>query len=296
MFSRKGTDKPMPKSKLLMIDMLIIVVGTFLYATSVVVFSAPNNIAAGGVSGIATLLNYLFPKVNIGLASFVMNIPLVIVGFWKLGKEFMIKTFFSLILFTLFTDYVLVNIPVYTGNMLLAGVFGGVLIGTGLGMILWRAGSTGGTDILCKVLQKSFPHMKLGVITFMVDCVVIVTSAFVYQSLEAALYALINVFVASKCIDMVMYGFDVTKTMLIITEHYEEVSDYITHTMERGATLVSGKGAYTGTERPFIISAVSQSEYVTLTRRVKEIDPKAFIIVMASAEIYGEGFKESLEK
>lgn len=286
----------MPKSKMLILDMVIIIIGSFLYAVSTVVFSAPNNIAPGGVSGIATMLNYLFPNINIGMASLVMNIPLVIVGFIKLGKEFMAKTFVSLISYTVFADYVLAKFPVYTGNMLLASVFGGVLIGLGLGLILWRAGSSGGTDIICKLLQKALLHMKMGIITFAVDCVVLICSAFVYDSLEVVLYALINVFVASKCIDMVMYGFDVSKTMMIISEHSDEISEYITKTMERGATLVDARGAYTGDKKPFIISAVSQSEYVVLTRKVKEIDPKAFIIVMTSAEIYGEGFKESLEK
>ncbi len=296
MFSKKGTDKPIPKKKLFFIDIAIIIVGSFLYAVSTVVFSAPNNIAPGGVSGIAIMINFLFPDINIGMASFVMNIPLVIVGFWKLGKEFMIKTFISLISYTVFADYVLAKVPVYTGNMLLASVFGGVLIGLGLGLIMWRAGSSGGTDIVCKLLLKAMPHLKLGAITFAVDCVVLLCSAFVYGSLEAVLYALINVFVASKCIDMVMYGFDVSKTMFIVSEHGQEIASYITDTMERGATLLEAKGAYTGDKKPFIISAVSQSEYVTLARKVRSIDPKAFIIVMTSAEIYGEGFLESLEK
>ena len=296
MFWRKATDKPMSRTALIVWDTVLVIFGTFLYAVSVVVFSAPNQIAPGGVSGIATLINFVFPQVSIGFASLVMNIPLMLLGFFKLGKEFMVKTCISLVTFTVFTDYVLADMPVYTGNMLLASVFGGVLMGVGIGLIMWRLGSTGGTDIICKLLQKSMPHLKMGVISFAVDFVVIVISAFVYQTMEAALYAIISVFVFSRAMDIVMYGFDVSKTMLIISEHCDEIAHYITDDMNRGATLVDGIGAYTRQKRPFLICAVSQSEYMTLTRRVKEIDPTAFIIVMASAEIYGEGFKESLEK
>lgn len=294
LFGRNG--KPMSKAATMVWDILIVIFGTFLYALSVVLFFAPNQIAPGGVGGIATLINYVFPNVNIGIASFVINVPLMFLGFWKLGREFMAKTCLSLVVFTLFTDWVLIDIPVYTGNMLLASVFGGVLMGLGLGLILWRLGSTGGTDIVCKLLQRAMPHIKFGAISFAVDCVVILISAFVYHTMEAALYAIISVFVFSRVMDGVMYGFDVSKTMLIISEHSREIADYIIKDMDRGATLVDGVGAYTGNKSQFVISAVSQSEYVTLTRRVKEIDSRAFIIVMASAEIYGEGFKESLEK
>ncbi len=296
MFTRKGTDKPMSRPMVMLWDVIMIVIGTFLYAVSVVVFSAPNNIAPGGVSGIATLINYLFPNFSIGNISFVLNIPLVFLGIFKLGKEFMLKTGLSLVLFTIFADYVLADIPEYTGNMLLASVFGGVLIGLGLGLIMWRAGSTGGTDIICKIVQQKMPHLRMGSVILLVDFIIIASSAVIYGTLEAALYALINVFVCARCMDAVIYGFDVSKTMLIISEHCDEISQYITGSMERGATLVDGKGAYTGEKRPFIISAVSQTEYVTLTRKIKEIDPKAFIIVTTSAEIYGEGFIESLEK
>lgn len=295
MLFKKGNDIPKSTWLIWAWDSIVIIAGTFLYSLSVVLFTAPNQIAPGGVSGIATLINYLMPWANIGIVSLIINIPLMIFGFVKLGKEFMIKTGISLVFFTIFTDYVLAKIPAYTGNMLLAAVFGGVLMGLGIGLVFWRTGSTGGSDIVVKILQKAIPHVKLGVISFVIDATVIIAAAFVYGTLEAALYALICVYASSKCINLVMYGFDVSKTLIIISDAADEISQAILHSFDRGATLVDGKGAYTKEKRPFIICAVTQGEYVQLTRLVKKIDPKAFVIVMTSGEVVGEGFKESLE-
>ncbi len=296
MFLSNAPGKQMSPKATFSLDVLITIIGTFLYSLSVVMFTAPNQIAPGGVSGISTVINYLLPWANIGAVSFLINVPLVILGFIKLGKDFMIKTGISLVFFTIFTDYVLADLPPYTGNMLLASVFGGALMGIGLGLILWRAGSSGGSDIICKIMQKSMPHIKMGTITFITDFMVIVVAAFIYGTLEAALYAIICVFVCSKCIDLVIYGFDVSKTMIIISDHLEEISAHIIEKMERGATIVEATGAYTGERRPFILCAVSQKEYVQLARIVKQIDPRAFMIVMNSGEIIGEGFRESLDK
>lgn len=272
------------------VDIICIVVGGVIYSTGLHCFSAPNEIAAGGVAGISTLINAT-GGLNIGLLYGLINIPLIIVGFIFLGKKMMIKTFISVLVVSFFTDYGLANVPVYeNGDRMLAAVFAGVLFGVGLGIVYVREATSGGTDIINKIINKYFPHISVGAAMMATDAVIIGTSMIVFKSIEAGLYALIAIFICSKVLDMILYGSFEGKMLLIFSDKYEEISEYVMTALDRGLTWLNGTGAYSKTDKKIICCAVHKSEYAKVKRRVKEIDPKAFIIITDAGEVLGEGF------
>lgn len=272
------------------VDMLIAAVGSFLFALSIHFFTSPNQIAPGGVTGIATILNSLF-GLPIGVVTSVINIPILILGYFNVGKRFLVKTILTLITFTFWSDIVLRNFPVFTEDKLLAAIFGGVIMGTGIGLILSRGASTGGTDITNKIIGMRLPHLKIGKITFMSDLVVVTISAIVYQSIKPALYALVCLYISSIAVDVVLYGFDVCKFIYVISDKADAISQQIIVDMHRGATILRSYGAFTKEERPTVMVAVRQNEYYRIKKIIHQIDPNAFMIVTPASEIVGAGFK-----
>lgn len=272
------------------IDMLIATVGSFLFALSIHFFTSPNQIAPGGITGIATILNSLF-GLPIGVVTSVINIPILILGYFNVGKRFLVKTILTLITFTFWSDVVLRNFPVFTEDKLLAAIFGGVIMGTGIGLILSRGASTGGTDITNKIIGMRLPHLKIGKITFMSDLVVVTISAIVYQSIKPALYALVCLYISSIAVDVVLYGFDVCKFIYVISDKADAISQQIIVDMHRGATILRSYGAFTKEERPTVMVAVRQNEYYRIKKIIHQIDPNAFMIVTPASEIVGAGFK-----
>lgn len=276
----------------LTIDILATIAGTFLFALSVHYFNSPNKIAPGGLSGLATIIHGVLPDVPIGGLTLLFNLPIMVFGFINLGKRFMFKTLISLGSFTLFTDYLLVSLPTYTNDRLLAAIFGGVLMGTGIGIMFSRGSSSGGMDIVNKIIAKRLPHMKLGRITFMGDLVVVTISAIVFQSVEPALYALIALYISSLALDMVLYGFNVCKFIYVVSDKADEISGEVIVQMHRGATIMRSYGAYTKQDRPTLMVAVRQNEYYKIKKIVHAIDPTAFMIVTPASEIVGAGFSK----
>lgn len=273
-------------------DGILILFGTALFALSTYYFITPAAVAPGGVSGIAILVNYAFGA-PIGFVTAAINLPLLIIGWKRLGREFLWKTLLSVAAFTVFYDYVFVpvGLPVYEGERLMACLFGGVLMGAGLGIVFWCAGSTGGTDIITKLLQRKFPHLQLGRIMMMLDFVIIAVSVFVFGSIESALYAVIVIFVSSQLIDAVVYSGDKGKLIYAFSSHYREISDEIIQKLDRSVTLLKGEGGYTGHPREVVLCALRTSEYHKVKKIIRHIDPDAFIIVSDSSEVMGEGFK-----
>lgn len=283
-----------PKRKLnkvesLILDYLTIAVGAFIFAVGMHCFTAPNQMAPGGVTGIATIVNYA-AKVPIGLITVLINVPIMIFGFWHLGKKFMFKSIFSVISFTVFIDYVLAEVPVYTNDKILASIFGGVMMGIGIGLQLTRGGSSGGMDIVNKIISKRVPHIKLGQIIFASDLVIVTISIFVFKSVEPALYALVALYISSVSLDMVLYGFNVCKFVYIISEKAPEISKCIIEELHRGATILESTGAYTGEKRPTVMVAIRQNEYYMMKKIIARNDPDAFVIVTSATEIMGVGF------
>ena len=268
----------------------LVLLGTAIYALGVYLFTAPTQIAPGGVSGAATVINFL-TGAPIGLLTAIINIPLVIMGWNYLGRSFIVRTLLSVVAFTLLYDYLFVYIPPYVGNKLLAGVFGGVLIGIGVGVTFLGEGSTGGLDISSKMIQKRFPHLKISMLVFASDMAVILFSAIAYRDIDSAMYAAISMYVQAKCIDLVLYGFDTGRMMVIITRKGEDITGRILSTMDRGVTRIESRGGYSGQDNETLLCAVRQSEYHTLKGIVRDVDPGAFMMAVTASEVVGDGFK-----
>lgn len=279
------------KAGTLFFDYLVIFAGAVLYGISVAMFTSPNNVAPGGLTGVATMLNYMF-SLPIGIMIFVMNIPLFIWGFIENGKGFLTRTLVATALVSVMIDVLTPILPAYTGDTILAAGFGGVLNGLGLGLIFYRGGSTGGTDIIALNLHKHFPFISTGTIILVSDILVLLMVFFVYHSIENVLYALLVIFISIKVIDAVSYGTSRGngKLMFVISDNYEEVSVNIMKNLKRGVTYLNGEGAYSSKDKKVIMCAVRPQEVYKITSGIKNVDPNAFIIVTTAGAIKGRGF------
>lgn len=278
------------KTKRLVLDSGFYVLGSVLYALSVNVFSAPNQIAPGGVTGVATLLNYAF-HLPIGTMILVINLPLFIAAWRKCGKAFTVRTVIVTVLSSLVIDISEKFLPVFRGDKILVALFGGLLAGAGLGLIYMRGATTGGSEIVARLLERKLRHIPIGRLILLVDALVVATSALVYKQLESALYAMVLIFVSSLVMDALVYGGDSGKMLLVMTSKEELVAKTVLEKMGRGVTMLNATGAYTGREKRVLLCAVRRSEVYHLRTIVQDIDPHAFMIVVSTEEVLGEGFK-----
>lgn len=275
------------------IDIAVIIAGSGVYALGVHCFTAPNNIAPGGVTGLATIVSFV-TDLNIGILITLMNIPLLIAGFFLLNRGTMIKTLIGVVVLSVMTDWLLKDVPVYvadSGGGILAAIFGGLLMGAGQGIVYAREGTTGGTDIINKIINRFKPEIKLGQISFLVNAAVALSGYIVYKNLDVVLYAVISVFVQSRVIDGLVYGGLEGKFLMIFSEKPQEIADRLLK-LKRGVTLLSGKGAYSGENRQVVCIAVHKNEYVKVKRIVKQTDPNAFVIITGASEVLGKGFQK----
>lgn len=275
-----------------MIDIAVIAVAAVVFSVGVVCFISPNDIAPGGGTGIAIILSEL-TGLSLGTLIAAVNIPLIVAGFVLLDKRIMIKTLISVALITLLTDYVLADVPVYVadgGNGILAAVFGGVLMGAGVGLTYAREATSGGTDIVAKIVSRFKPELKLGRIQFAADAVIILAGLGIFRDLDAALYAVISVFVQAKIVDTLVYGGQESRLLMIFSEIPQELSKRLLEA-ERGVTLLHGEGAYSGIDRKVLVTAVYKSDYAKIKRLVKQTDPTAFMVVTSAGEVFGKGFQ-----
>lgn len=264
--------------------------GVLLTALGLDMFLIPNKIAAGGVSGIATIMYYLI-NVPVGLAMLFLNVPLFAAGIYRLGLRFGFRSLFGTVALSVAVDALAPFLPAPTQDILLAGLFGGVLVGLGLGLVFRFNGTTGGTD-LAAALLRTYTGANIGQMLFLVDAAVVIAAGVVFQSAELAMYALITIFVTAWVIDLVQEGFSYTKAFLIISGRPSEIEAAIVRGLNRGATAWPAKGVYTGTEREIILSVVNRSEVSRLKDIVYETDPRAFVILADVHEVLGEGFKQ----
>lgn len=279
-------------AKRFMTDILYDLAGCLLLSISITCFSAPNNIAPGGVTGLSILGNYLF-DIPISVFTFALNIPLLILAWRFLGREFTLKTMKSVLILTALLQLIeMLNVPVYKGDIILAAVYGGVLSGAGIAMVFMRSSTTGGTDIASRLIQLKVPAMSVGKLILCVDALVLITAAFVYQNIENALYGLIEIFASTSLIDSLLYGLDTGKFMMIMTKRPDEISRGVIERLNRSCTLLEGKGSFTKREQPVVMCVVRKAQYFELKRIVHDIDPKAFMVALEASEIVGEGFKD----
>ena len=276
-------------------DVLFILVGSVCYAVAIGTFSDPHNIAPGGLTGIAILLNYIFDWIPVGLATIVMNVPLIIASWFILSKSMAIRTMWGIVISSVMVDLMegwLKDIypPGPQANPLLVCIFGGAILGLGVGLILRRGGTTGGSEVISRLLEKKYPHMSVGTLILGVDAVVIALSAVVYGALENAMYAVVFVFIGAQIIDRVVYGGRSGKMIMIMSKKQPEITEAIMTKVERGVTLLKSKGGYSGEDQNTMLVAVRKDEVFRLRKTVFEIDPDAFLMMLTTDEVRGLGF------
>ena len=281
--------KPQNKAACYAKDTFIQILGSFCIAIAIKCFSAPNHIAPSGVTGIGTMLNYLF-NIPIGFVNFTFNIPLLIIAYKKLGKKVVYYTAQILVFVMFLMDVVFADCFTYSGDPMLAAIFGGVINGTGVGLMFSTGATSGGADIVNKLIHKSHPYISTGQLIVAINASIIMCATLVYGELEASLYGLVMTFTSSKVVDAILYGGDVGKSCTIITNMPEEISQAITRELHRGATVWEAKGAYQNDTRWVIACVVRKQQYHLLKGIIKDIDPKAFIIVSDAQQIIGKGF------
>ena len=278
-------------AKAMMRDFTIIALGAAVYAMSVDFFTSPNGIAPGGITGIATMLNHLL-YVPIGASALILNIPLFIWAAIENGARFVYRTVAASVMVSALIDLIALVPFSYSGSRMLGAIFGGLLSGSGLGLILLRGGSTGGTDIIGRNLHNRYPYLSVGSIILISDIVVIGLSAVVYGSIENALYAVIAIFTSTRVIDAVVFGFsrDNGKLLIIITAHAEAVRAALLNDADRGVTLLEARGGYSDAPRGVILCATHTRDVYRVKGCVGSADPEAFIITATATAISGLGF------
>lgn len=282
------------RSKTLVMDGLFFVAGALIDAVAVNVFTAPNHIAPGGITGIGTMLNYLF-QTPIGMVNMIINIPIIIWAIIEIGYKLVAKSIAAIIVFSVAIDTLALVLPAYDGNPFLAAIFGGVLEGIGLALVFMRGSTTGGTDMIARLLGKHFRHLSMGKLMLAVDLVIIAASALVYQKLESALYAIIAIFVSTRIIDTILYGTDSGngKLYFIISKKSDEIRRRILEDIDRGVTIIPIQGGYSGQDGEMLLCAVRRYEVAKINDIIHTADRDAFVIVGEAGEITGEGFRSA---
>ncbi|MCL2456712.1 MAG: YitT family protein [Defluviitaleaceae bacterium] len=276
------------------VDIFFIIFASLIYSVGIHSFTVPNDIVPGGIVGLAIVINNFLP-VSVGIIFAAINIPLVLVGFKFLGKNRMVKTLISVAVITAATDWLFAGVPVYSGDTILASIFGGVLFGAGTGMVFAREGTTGGIDIINGIIGKISPHLRMGGIIIATNAIIITLAMLTFRSIESGLYAVIAIFVSGKVTDLILYGSLEGKLLLIFSDDYEKIARKIIKTEGRGVTFLKGTGAFTGNEKNVICCAVHNNQYAKVKRIAREIDPSCFMIITNAREVFGEGFKENIE-
>lgn len=268
---------------------VIITAAAFVYAVGVSLFTDPNNMAPGGVTGISIILSRLLP-VSTGTFIMLINIPILIFAVWKFGIAFTVSTIYAIALISSFTN-VLSPYGAATDDILLAALVGGTLTAVSIGVIFRAGATTGGTDIIVKALRLRFPHLKTGKIFFIADALVVTLSGIVFRDLNAALYAAISAICTSVVMDVVLYGRDEAKLLYIISSRAEEIAGRLLSDLDIGVTYIKGQGAYSGDNKRVIMCVVKKPMSPRAEEIVKQEDPNSFMIITSATEVFGEGYK-----
>lgn len=274
---------------------ILVTIGCVLYAAGVSLFLAPSELASGGVSGIAIIINSIIDFLPTGTWVVILNVPIMIAGVWKLGAKILIPTFYALgvsagamTLFELF-------FPPVTDNVLLACVGGAVLVAAGIGLVFRGGATTAGTDIIVKLLRLKFQHISTGAIFLFTDGLICLASGLVFGDIDKALYAGIAVFIQMYVLNMVLYGSDEARMVYIISERDEEIAERLLKEVDAGATFLRGNGAYTGKDRKVLMCALRMRAVPQAREIIKQVDSDAFVIVTKATSVFGEGFKSHVE-
>lgn len=279
-------EKIMPELK----NLLVITIASVIYAVGISNFLDPNQLAPGGVTGIAVILNRLV-HIETGTLYFIINAPIILLGIWKFGLRFMAKTTYAIALISVFTN-MLAPFGAVTTDLLMAGAVGAVLIAVGIGLIFKAGATTGGTDIIIKIIREKFRHLKTGFLFLCTDVVIVSISGLVFKDMNIIFYALATVIISGKALDYVLYGGDEAKMIYIISEESTKIGRRLMDELEVGVTYLDGKGGWKKNEKQVLLTAVPKRLSPEVEEIVKSVDPVAFMIVTSATEIYGEGYKD----
>lgn len=275
-------------------EFLIETAAAVLLALGICLFSAPNRIVGGGISGIASVLFVLFGA-PIGTVSLLLNIPLLILGWQKLGRRFILRTLRITVIVSVILDTVTALFPPYNGEPLIAAVFGGVFSGAGLGIILMRGDSTGGTDILVMLIKKLRPHLSFGFIVLITDCAVVLMAAIAYRSIDTILYGSVMIWASTAVIDRIVEGADARKLVLIVTREEAAVTKALMAGLERGVTVLNALGGFSREPISVLLCVTDKRQIFALKSLVRQHDDRAFVVITHATETLGTGFKRLVD-
>lgn len=265
-------------------------VGSAIFSLGFDLFLLPNDLNSGGVSGLAMILVHLLQFGSVGTLSIIINLPLFLLGRLKIGKKFFYGSLLGMLISSVLID-LFVFIPAPKIEPLLATAYGGLLCGLGLGIVFICGTSTGGSDILVRLLKLRYRNVPIGQISMIIDLFVATLTGVIFMDVTKALYSGVSVFITGKVIDAVVYRFDYSKVAMIISERHDAITDALTTELDRGATYLYGEGSYTGQEKKVILTAIKKQQLAEMIEIVTRIDPNAFIIVQEAHQVLGDGFK-----
>lgn len=277
------------------IKYLIIVAGSAVYAVGFQFFMYPNSIVSGGVVGIAMLINH-FTRLPVGVLTIILNIPLFIIAWRHFGLDFLVASLAGMAVSSAFVDIFAVTGISLTSDPMLASIIGGVIKGAGLGAIYYVGATTGGVDIVAKMLRQKYPHLNFGTLILMLDAAIIIGYAVVLGTYESAMYSVIAMFVVSKVVDLALYGIDNSSICYIISEKSDElVKSIISGNIKRGVTILEGEGAYSRSKKQVIMCVIKRTQIAELRRLIKRVDEHAFFVVTDAKNVFGNGFENISE-
>ena len=265
------------------------ILGSAMFAAGFALFLQPNDMNSGGISGLAMIIVELLDFGSVGTLSILINLPLFLLGGLKIGKRFFVGSLLGMILSSVLIDMI-AAFPMPQTDPLIGAIYGGVVCGLGLGIVFTAGTSTGGSDILVRLLKLKFRNVPIGQISMSFDAIVVVLTGLVFGDVRNALYTGITVYLCGKVIDGVVYRFDYSDVALIISSEYEQIAKAIGEKLDRGATFLHGEGSYSHKDTKVVLAAVKKQQIAELKELVMEIDPKAFLIVQEAHQVLGDGF------
>ncbi len=267
---------------------IVILLGVILASFGIGMFCVPNKIVGGGVSGVSTVLYYLF-KIPAGISYFTFNIIFLLIGLKKLSKGFIIRTIICAGLMSFLID-VFLTFPPITDDVVLASLFGGVIYGIGIGLTLISDASTGGTDILGRIIQYEHPHIEIGKIFMIIDLVIIAFSFMVFKEVDLSLYGILSLYISTTAIDVLVHRLNVSKLVFVISDSGEKLAKTLIAECGRGVTIIDAVGAYTMEKKHMLVCAMKENEMYEFQKKVMSVDKDAFIVASESQKIFGKGF------
>ena len=271
------------------VEILGTILASAIMAIGIALFLLPNQLSSGGLAGIATLIYYLL-NLPMGIAMLIMNIPLFLLSWYKIGKSYFINSIIGTMFLSIFVD-IFDKMPPLTTDRFLASIYGGIIIGIGTSILLKVNSSTGGSELISNLIKSFKPNLRLSNAIIIIDIIVIAINVFFFREIEIGLYSAISIYLMGKIIDIIFEGIYFTKLLIIISDKNEEISTKIGNDIKRGTTGIYGKGMYTKEDKLVLLCAASRGDVAKIKNTVRNIDPKSFIIVANAREVLGYGFK-----